>query len=452
MKKAVILITALLIIGAWGRFIYTTIQTPRTYAQTVAHGDTAVENELYYEARNEFLKAKEINNDYELELKILDTYDRLHEEQGYIQHALRMITDYPEQTQLYEKVAGKYFEAENYSDLVPFLASCPEQLQKSENLQEIWKKVDATYGYNTTAYADIKLFRGEMLKGLRSNQSVSDEKEDFRDIWVLINKSGQIILEDSYEDLQLSEDAATCFIRALDHKWYSINTLKYVIANNKKRDFEQIGPLSAIGIATAVIDGKYQFINAQMKVAEPVYDYAANFSEGINAVKKGDRWAVVNADNWGSITEYPYEDVAVNLEGCCITNGLIAVEKDKKYFVMDAGGNRISENNYEELKAFESDQPTAYREGDKWGFVNRYGEIYIEAEYEDALPFTNGYAAVKKDGKWGYINQDNRLVVEPQFCEALPIFSSGIGYVKDEADIWGYVYLYMLYYQPETDG
>lgn len=452
MKKAVVLLTVLLMIGAWGRFIYMTIQTPRTYTQTVAHGDAALEKELYFEARNTFIQAKGISSDYELELKILDTYDRLEEKEGYIQYALGMIENYPEQTQLYEMVAGKYFEAENYSDLVPFLMSYPGQLEKSGKLQEIWKQVDATYGYNTTSYADIKLFRGEMVKGLRRNQSVADEEEDFRDIWVLINKSGQIILEDNYEDLQLSEDAATCFVKALDHRWYSINTLKYVIANNKERDFEQIGPLSAIGIATAVVDGKYRFINSEMKVADAGYDYAANFSEGVNAVKKGDKWALVNADNWGNITEYPYENVAINLEGYCITNGLIAVEKDKKYFLMDAEGNRISENSYEELKAFESDQPTAYRKGDKWGFVNRYGEIYIEAEYEDALPFTNGYAAVKKDGKWGYINRDNRLVVEPQFCEALPILSSGIGYVKDEADTWGYVYLYMLYYQPETDG
>lgn len=41
--------------------------------------------------------------------------------------------------------------------------------------------------------------------------------------------------------------------------------------------------------------------------------------------------------------------------------------------------------------------------GDKIGFVDANGEWVIAPQFEEALPFSEGVAAVKVDGKWGYI-------------------------------------------------
>lgn len=72
---------------------------------------------------------------------------------------------------------------------------------------------------------------------------------------------------------------------------------------------------------------------------------------------------------------------------------------------------------------------------DKLGYINEDGIIVIEPQYNDALPFQNGIAAVKTGaltyeeydpelgyyidlktgGKWGFINTNGEYILEPQF-------------------------------------
>ena len=57
-------------------------------------------------------------------------------------------------------------------------------------------------------------------------------------------------------------------------------------------------------------------------------------------------------------------------------------------------------------------------------------EILIKPQYEDALDFSEGYAAVKKDGKWGYIDETGKVVVDFQFdwagyfCEGVAVVAT----------------------------
>ncbi|MFX1343060.1 MAG: WG repeat-containing protein [Promethearchaeota archaeon] len=108
----------------------------------------------------------------------------------------------------------------------------------------------------------------------------------------------------------------------------------------------------------------------------------------------------------------------------------------------------------------------------KYGFINKQGQIAIEARFDDAKDFHNGLAAVKlgekwgyidKTGqfvterlydwvpekldedlnrvqirtKWGYVNKTGKVIIQPQFDKAFP-FSEGLAAVYfDEG--WGYI-------------
>ncbi|MEE8043841.1 MAG: WG repeat-containing protein [Thermodesulfobacteriota bacterium] len=49
--------------------------------------------------------------------------------------------------------------------------------------------------------------------------------------------------------------------------------------------------------------------------------------------------------------------------------------------------------------------------GNKWGFVNKKGEIVIEPQFENAVSFSGGLAIVELGGgKWGYIDKKGKLV------------------------------------------
>ena len=55
-------------------------------------------------------------------------------------------------------------------------------------------------------------------------------------------------------------------------------------------------------------------------------------------------------------------------------------------------------------------------QNNRWGFVDKNGNIIVDYKYEKATEFNKyGFAAVKKNGKWGAINEKGEEVVEPKF-------------------------------------
>jgi outer membrane protein assembly factor BamD len=73
----------------------------------------------------------------------------------------------------------------------------------------------------------------------------------------------------------------------------------------------------------------------------------------------------------------------------------------------------------------------------RYGYVNRAGKFVLEPQYEEALPYSDFIAAVKKDGKWGYINGEGKFVIEPRFENAF-LFSDGAAAVQENGK-WGFI-------------
>lgn len=73
-----------------------------------------------------------------------------------------------------------------------------------------------------------------------------------------------------------------------------------------------------------------------------------------------------------------------------------------------------------------------FETGGKYGYLDRSGAVAIEARFDDAMPFSEGLAAVRvgdaDDGQWGYIDPSGRFVIEPRFAGA-SFFSEGLAAV-----------------------
>lgn len=92
-------------------------------------------------------------------------------------------------------------------------------------------------------------------------------------------------------------------------------------------------------------------------------------------------------------------------------------------------GEFVGEELYQKAVAFVTDEPTAVKKGEKWGFIDVDGNLVIEPQYEEAGAFSNGLAPVKTLNGWGFINQEGRLVIEDTFTEARS-FYHGLAPVK----------------------
>ena len=66
---------------------------------------------------------------------------------------------------------------------------------------------------------------------------------------------------------------------------------------------------------------------------------------------------------------------------------------------------------------------------EKWGFVDEYGTVMIEPEYEWNENFSEGLALVGKNGKAGYVDKSGALVVEAKFDDGYS-FKNGFAVVE----------------------
>ena len=78
----------------------------------------------------------------------------------------------------------------------------------------------------------------------------------------------------------------------------------------------------------------------------------------------------------------------------------------------------------------------------KWGYIDSSGSFIIRPQFEQALAFSEGVAAVSVCKKFGYINERGAAVIKPQFDEARS-FREGLAAVMiidmDSIMKWGYI-------------
>ena len=102
-----------------------------------------------------------------------------------------------------------------------------------------------------------------------------------------------------------------------------------------------------------------------------------------------------------TITEYETSNKAIS------KYIMLASEDDFQYY--DINGNQLEAKNI-----FPENSLFAKKINEKWGFVNKEGNIQIQNEYEMVTDFNQyGFAGIKQGGKWGVINQDGIVIQEP---------------------------------------
>ena len=80
-----------------------------------------------------------------------------------------------------------------------------------------------------------------------------------------------------------------------------------------------------------------------------------------------------------------------------------------------------------------SDGLAAVKIKNRWGFIDKHGEIVIEPKYDDVCGFSEGLAAVKVGKKYGFIDRNDNMVIAPQFGFTIA-FSEGLAVVINDND------------------
>lgn len=258
-----------------------------------------------------------------------------------------------------------------------------------------------------------------------------------------------------------------------DYWGYVTNTGKYLV----NPSFETAGFFHC-GLARIVKDGKVGYINTKGKIViTPKYEDGTDFTEGrAFVVMEGESPVCINTSGKIQYTCPDWADrVSVYKDGIAtvatFNNEIAYMDKTGKEFFsranngysfseglawrqdttstgyIDTKGRLIFELPQGKMSAFYTNDHSnsSFRDGmaavkgenNKYGYIDKNGNLLIDFEFEEANHFSEGVALVKIGGKYGFIDKKGEFVINPQFISARS-FQGGLAAIKLGSS-WGYV-------------
>lgn len=217
----------------------------------------------------------------------------------------------------------------------------------------------------------------------------------------------------------------TYFLRRVVSFCVVATIVSFFVSCSQKQDFSLIPVKSADKWGYVDAKGKY-VINPQFNNADWFYDGLAKVesTDGkIGYIDKSGKYKIAAAFKSG--TAFCEDFAFVVSEGghpTCI---------DKK------GNIKFVLKEAERVYAFTEGLALFSNKDDKYGFVDKTGKVIVNPQFDDAVSFFEGFAAVKQDDKWGFIDINGKLAISPQF-KKVDAFSEGKAAFYDGKK-WGYI-------------
>ncbi len=124
--------------------------------------------------------------------------------------------------------------------------------------------------------------------------------------------------------------------------------------------------------------------------------------------------------------------------GQFFSDGVVVVEKDKKYGVVNENYKELIKPEFEYISAFREGVASFQREEKyKYGLLDYNGKILLDNKYDFIGSSVEGILIVEKDGKFGYMRKNGKLLtrIDFNYCRN---FSEGLAVVKRESK-FGYI-------------
>lgn len=247
------------------------------------------------------------------------------------------------------------------------------------------------------------------------------ERDDF---YGFSNKSGKPIIPPKYGAVKpFSEGLAPVYETG---RWGFINSEGKMTIEPDFWDADNFSD----GLAAIHQKGGWGYIDRTGKVVvQPRYLQARRFSEGVAPVKGETGWLFVDNAGRPAAGLSGFED-AKNFSG-----GLAAVKGGGKWRFITHKGKKKFDLEFTKVSSFNEDLAAVQEEENgKCGFIDRLGHYVIRPVFEDAMPFSEGLAAVRLNKRWGYINKSGNMQIPNDYPVFADAFIGGLSVVSDPVD------------------
>ena len=188
----------------------------------------------------------------------------------------------------------------------------------------------------------------------------------------------------------------------------------------------------------------YFYIDRTGRIVLDNLESANDFCCERAAVQKDKKWFLIDSQG-KRICDLDADKVGE------FSQGYASITKDHKVGLIDKTGAVVVPMQYEEVGEFwEGVAPVAVALSDKeratqleskkeWlcGYIDADGKLAVEPKYPGARNFAEGLAPVRVGLKWGYIDKQGAMVIAPRFDDA-QTFSEGLAGVRVGYQ-WGFI-------------
>lgn len=403
LKKIIAPILILLLLLSWYKGLTFSTDKQHKLNKYLEKAKKYEEKGIYIDALKSYKEALAYSGKpIEIQKDILNMYLKLGDFANYKKYSMEILEEYNYPTDVVFNLLDVYDKEDATQKSVSLLNLA---ISKNSDISLVEKRKEYL-----GAYRETYLYYDLVKKSLPGYYVYEDNSKKG-----LMNLAGEIVLQAQYTDVKGFDDTLEYATVFENGEWYVVQKQGY---KKLVPDFK-VDYLGVYGsnLIPYLIGDKYSYMNENMEVVKETYfDYAGNFRNGLAAVKTGDKWALIDK-KLEPANKFLYEDIVLDDNDFAISNGRYIAKTEGKYQIYDLKGNVLSDS-YDYIRAFVSNEATAFKDGDKWGFIDKDGNVLIKATYEDAYGFSDGLAPVLIDGYWGYVDTENILRVENKFSFA----------------------------------
>lgn len=398
--------------------------TLQQYNELLASARDHREQGILVDAQEDYLACVELKPSVELSREIGEFYWDAQWNQKAMDWGEEMLAQYPTDVKSFEFMMISYDQMEDYIECFKLADMAKKKNLSSPTIDEIMKKIEYYYFFNGE-YDDAGSFSNDRCPVM------------IEDKWGYVTSKGKKATDFVYSYAgPFSKDMAP--VVDLEGKAYFIDkdgNKKHVVLNVD--NVEKVGYIS--GDIFPLYNGKnWGFYNLEHEHVFGAYEDVSSLGNGVAGVKEKGKWHLIDK-NGQKLGNGTYDSVVQDEKNIVYRNDRLFVSDGKKMSMIDINGKEVA--SFEDARMFLDSTYSAVRVNGKWGFADKDGKLVIEAKYEDAHSFSNGFAAVCSGGKWGYINLEGRLVIAPQFSDARDFSPSGNAFVMTDGH-WELLRLY----------
>ena len=359
----------------------------------------------------------------EAENALKNVYTHLLNQRGYS----RKYTSLLEKQMSREEAIPEYFEEaalfylgrSKLADALNVLRDGVEKTQDS-HLNEMYEENRYAYSMGIDYYHDVtSTFNGAI-------------QVEIDGLWGLASATGWQVIPCDYERISTYSNGKAIVqkdgvISAVDDKNNRVALLHEAAAafGNYSNDRTSL----QVGNGWVISSGNFT-------MGTQAFEEFGMYSDGYAPVKQNGKWGLINPNGSEWLIEPQYDVIARDELGRAYSQKAFFAGKEGQVYLY-VEGEQVA-GPYQDALPF-ADSWAAVKKDEKWGFIDTAGNVQIDFQFDNALSFGQHLAAVEVDGKWGYVSKYGEIVIEPIFLSAKSFYNGSAP--VETVDGWRFITL-----------